>query len=85
MQYLVLKVDRKFFTVPVIRGDLHPDECSDTDERELLIHVLKMHLSDLKEKEKHKTYGAVTELTAHNYLEEVSEAGASSRVHTLTP
>ena len=48
-----------------------------------MIHVLKMHLSDLKEKEKHKTYGAVTELTAHNYLEEVSEAGAASRVHTL--
>jgi len=49
-----------------------------------LIHVLKMHLSDLKEKEKHKTYGAVTELTAHNYLEEVSEAGASSIVYTLS-
>ena len=49
-----------------------------------MIHLLKMHLSDLKEKEKHKTYGAVTELTAHNYLEEVSEAGASSRVYTLS-
>ena len=60
----------------VLRGEMHPDEEEDAWQRSRLVEALKLHLCDLKKKErKNLSFGRVLNVTAESFDEEVSNAG----------
>ena len=70
-QLLVLKAKA------VIRGEMHPDDVADPQERALIIAALKVHLRDLKEQARAApvSFGAVVDATARTYINQVALAG----------
>ena len=70
-QLLVLKAKA------VIRGEMHPDDVADPQERALIIAALKVHLRDLKEQARAApvSFGAVVDATARTYIDQVALAG----------
>ena len=69
----------------VLRGDMHVDEVSDAAERQMLVSALKMYLRHLNKQAKSspRMYGRVSQVSAADYIEQVSLAGVGVWVVVL--